>query len=957
MGRDTSAADEQARVEVSLEDDLYLNDEGDTQTFTIHTNKAWAIQGADQINWISVEPSAGKAGENTITVKVAPNDTYSPREADLTLRCGTVEQSLKFVQVQNDALILSAPSFEMSSDGGEFEVIVKSNIDFTVEIPEDSKDWIVQKEESPSTRALQSHALTFKVNEYDVTDKDREGHVIIKAVDEDKSQTITINQKLLNGVLPNLIIPEDGTFEEAFAQATEKPDTVTMLNIIGEIDSLDLVYIKKNLKSKLLSLRLNRSTMAVSEASGKVRFPKNALNTMTKLLEFTFPNNIEVIGESALNGNTGLRNVLEIPENVVSIEARAFQNTKFGGKLKLPEGLVSIGSSAFNGNTFLSGELVIPAGVKEIPGSAFAKCSGLSGELNIPGTVEVIGVSAFSGCSGFVGELVLPATLQSVGGGAFQDCFGLTSVKFEYQPETLPNGLFSGCSGLTGVFKIPETVREIGTTVFQDCSQLTGMEFPAALTTIGQSAFNRCTGFVGAFRLPENLETIGTNAFQGCNGITSFEFPATLKVIGGFAECTGLEEITLAEGTTELDKYAFQKCTNLKKVTLPKTLTKIGSSAFNGCTALEGVQDIPASVETIGDNAYNGCTSITGVTFHEGLKTIERMAFNNCAGITEINLPATLETIGDNAFMKTKVQTVKFPDGMEEVGGFQECGELTSVYIPKSVKSIGDYAFQKCSKLATIDIEQPSSLEEVGNFALLGIGVTSFVYPETVTKIGMYALSGDNLAFVKFPSNMEDYPANGVASCKALTSFEIPSNVKTLGENFFSSTAITEMVIPEKITALPKGLFYGCKSLKKVTFKGKITSIGSQCFQNCVEMEEFTVPDGITKIENNTFLGAEKMTRLILPETLVTIGGLAFQNMSALPELVIPKGVTSIEKNAFSGVAALTKLTVLAEVPPTITSTTFTRTNEELIVYVPAAYVEAYKANQYWGKLNIQPIQ
>ena len=65
---DTPASEEQARVEVSLQEDLYLNDEGDTQTFTISANKAWAIQGADNLKWLSVEPSAGGAGENTITI-------------------------------------------------------------------------------------------------------------------------------------------------------------------------------------------------------------------------------------------------------------------------------------------------------------------------------------------------------------------------------------------------------------------------------------------------------------------------------------------------------------------------------------------------------------------------------------------------------------------------------------------------------------------------------------------------------------------------------------------------------------------------------------------------------------------------------------------------------------------------------------------------------------------------
>ena len=407
---ETPASEEQARVEVSLQEDLYLNDEGDTQTFTVNTNKAWAIQGADKLKWLSVEPSAGGAGESTITIKALVNETYSPREAQLTLRCGTEEKVLKFIQVQNNALLLSASVFDMTSDGGAFEVVVKANINFTVEIPEDSKSWISREETQLSTRALQSHVLTFKVGEYTSTGKNREGRIVIKSTDDNKSQTIIVNQALLLNELPNLIVNEAGTFAETLASVTNKPDTVTRLNLIGKIDSLDLVYIKKQYGKTLVSLRLNRTEMPVSEESGRVRFPSNALNNSASLSEFTFPRNIEVIGASALNGNTLLRNQLEIPESVIALEMRALQNTKFRGALKLPEGLQFIASSVFNGCEFLSGNLVIPAGVKDLGSSAFQDCSNLSGKLTIPATLETIGASAFSGCKGFSDELVLPAT-------------------------------------------------------------------------------------------------------------------------------------------------------------------------------------------------------------------------------------------------------------------------------------------------------------------------------------------------------------------------------------------------------------------------------------------------------------------------------------------------------------------------------------------------------------------
>ena len=947
---ETPASEEQARVEVSLQEDLYLNDEGDTQTFTVNTNKAWAIQGADKLKWLSVEPSAGGAGESTITIKALVNETYSPREAQLTLRCGTEEKVLKFIQVQNNALLLSASVFDMTSDGGAFEVVVKANINFTVEIPEDSKSWISREETQLSTRALQSHVLTFKVGEYTSTGKNREGRIVIKSTDDNKSQTIIVNQALLLNELPNLIVNEAGTFAETLASVTNKPDTVTRLNLIGKIDSLDLVYIKKQYGKTLVSLRLNRTEMPVSEESGRVRFPSNALNNSASLSEFTFPRNIEVIGASALNGNTLLRNQLEIPESVIALEMRALQNTKFRGALKLPEGLQFIASSVFNGCEFLSGNLVIPAGVKDLGSSAFQDCSNLSGKLTIPATLETIGASAFSGCKGFSDELVLPATLQSVGSGAFQDCIGLTSVKFEWQPTELPMRLFSGCSALSGVFKIPATVTTIKSDVFSDCSMITSFDLPADLTSIGQSAFSNCVGLTGTLTLPSKLTELGTDAYKGCTGITSIVFPSGMTAVGGFGGCLGLEEVTLADGITELQRYAFNGCTNLKKVNFPATLKTVG------IRALEGSLELPAGVETIGSKAFNGCTALTGVILQKGLKTIEGNAFYGCKALESLKLPEGLETIGSYAFKSTVVREVVFPDGMESVGGFTDCLELTSITIPASVKKVDNYGFQRCSKLAEVIFKNPASVTEIGNGAFQDIAVTSFIYPETVEKIGTYALSGNNVAFVKFPSGMKDYPDYGLNGCKAVTSFTIPEDIQSLGKNFFSGcNLLEEMVIPASITKLPDGLFYGCSSLKKVVFKGSITAMGSQCFQRCESMEEFDVPEGITKIENNTFLDATSMKRLTLPESLLTIGNLAFQRMTSLTELVIPKNVTSIGNTAFSGTSGLTRLTVLAEVPPVVSATTFNNVSADLVVYVPAASVDAYKAS--WTKVTIEPIK
>lgn len=53
--------------------------------------------------------------------------------------------------------------------------------------------------------------------------------------------------------------------------------------------------------------------------------------------------------------------------------------------------------------------------------------------------------------------------------------------------------------------------------------------------------------------------------------------------------------------------------------------------------------------------------------------------------------------------------------------------------------------------------------------------------------------------------------------------------------------------------------------------------------------------------------------------------------------------------NVFASNTACTSLTIDAETPPTIGSTTITGLKSDCAIYVPAASVDAYKAAQYWS--------
>ena len=139
--------------------------------------------------------------------------------------------------------------------------------------------------------------------------------------------------------------------------------------------------------------------------------------------------------------------------------------------------------------------------------------------------------------------------------------------------------------------------------------------------------------------------------------------------------------VTVKDGVTSIEEYAFCECSSLMSITIPDSVTEIGVSAFNGCSSLTSIT-IPDSVTEIGWAAFEGCSSLTSITIPESVTSIWRSVFNGCSSLTSITIPDSVTEIWGSAF--------------------QGCSSLTSITIPESVTYIVDSAFDGCSSLTSI---------------------------------------------------------------------------------------------------------------------------------------------------------------------------------------------------------------------------------------------------------------
>ena len=214
-----------------------------------------------------------------------------------------------------------------------------------------------------------------------------------------------------------------------------------------------------------------------------------------------------VIRNGILEQFRGSEEAVSIPDGVISIEKKAFENCVNVKSVVIPDSVVQIGDNAFDNCASLY-SVTVPNGVQEIGVYAFNNCSALTSVI-ISDSVTKIGEMAFFGCVRlreitipFVGEMIdgtrnrhfgflfgaknaeenataVPASLKKVtvtGGSdvdadAFYGCASLSSVTIGAGVTGIGDWAFSACSGLTTV-TVSDSVARVGARAFDDCVNL-----------------------------------------------------------------------------------------------------------------------------------------------------------------------------------------------------------------------------------------------------------------------------------------------------------------------------------------------------------------------------------------------------------------------------------------------------------------------------------------------------
>lgn len=271
----------------------------------------------------------------------------------------------------------------------------------------------------------------------------------------------------------------------------------------------------------------------------------------------------------------------------------------------------------------------------------------------------------------------------------------------------------------------------------------------------------------------------------------------------------------------------------VQSVVIPEGIRSIEKEAFDACRNLTNVV-LPNSLTNIATRAFASCSKLPRITIPEGVKTLGADAFYFCVGLDEIDVaPSNTEFSGREGVLFNKDQTIllRYPAAKEQ----------TDYSIPDSVIRVEPNAFLDSPKLQTLFI--PKSVAEVGD----GSGNTPFRIMKKLTHFivdpaNPHYMDVDGVLYAKAPPTVLRFP-----EASPLRHFAVPQGtIEILPWAFVRATGLASVFIPDSVSQIGDFAFSECGGLSTVVFGKGLRKIGQSAFASCSNLVSVTIPSGVT---------------------------------------------------------------------------------------------------------------
>lgn len=522
----------------------------------------------------------------------------------------------------------------------------------------------------------------------------------------------------------------------------------------------------------------------------------------------------------------------------------------------------------------------------------------------------------------------------------FGNCRHLKKATLKNQNLKLATYLFNGCSSLE-IIDIQDDLNTIPLMFAMDCISL--------------KTFNAQNIYVVSFHAFTNCHSLESFDFSKCNTVQGYAFQGCYKLKAtlptksvfhyieqfGFAYCENID-VESEINVWEVKDYAFLGCKSIKKVQYNTGTDHAG--VFMGCTGLESIS-FKDTCQNFGDSFCFGCTSLTSIKFGANANTIRTNSFARI-GAADVDF-VNIQWIGDYAFMDSNIKSIKITHAGPGIGkfAFANCKNLETVQIDDLWNTEDITQFENSTNIKTFNAKRNGNLVINQNGIILSndtttllavIGsyskntitlpysvkkfykgalnmndkITELVF-ETVPKYGAQVSQSYFIQSLKYEikyysdpasdytdNSLNEFPEGMFANCYALTTVNIVTDIKSIGNNCFSNCVkLTTVTLPNGCTVLGQGAFMNCVSLKSINID-KVVTIEENCFSGCVLLQDVKLGNPLQTIGDAAFKGTA-LTIVKLPAGVTSLGVSAFEDTKNLSYVVLNGLLTSLPSFLF----------------------------------------------------------
>ena len=196
--------------------------------------------------------------------------------------------------------------------------------------------------------------------------------------------------------------------------------------------------------------------------------------------------------------------------------------------------------------------------------------------------------------------------------------------------------------------------------------------------------------------------------------------PASVKVIksGAFYNCNTLKEISIQEGTINIEWLAFGECKSLISIYIPDSVESIDGNVFWNCESLISVR-LSSNIKRIDKDTFYGCVSLDKLVIPESVEVIDEYAFVDTS-LRELRIPKSVVSIAPSNFQT--IHTLKHLRSIDVDKDNQYYSSVDGILMDKNHQHILAIPIKK--DISTFII--PEGVEEIDNDFFVGGSFLSY---------------------------------------------------------------------------------------------------------------------------------------------------------------------------------------------------------------------------------------